>query len=507
MHKDYDLVCVGSGITLLSFVLTLLRKDPGKKILILEKHRLVGGYSTCFHRPNQHSIFDVSLHKLTGMGETGNLHKVLADYGMLDTVQMVYADCMFVASIDGRKISFWHDEKILFDHLRSFCDEEDLSALKEFFSDVLSYGYDSYMQHQIFMGNYEPDFKRLRFAHKNLKQITVYDKLKQIFKNRILQNIISTPCMYVGALPEEASYLYFLHVWYAAFFARTAYPAKGSQALSNFFRDEIIKRGGHFRLREAAEKVRIDPATNTCTEIITNKGVYTAPEFILNTSHQYALSLIDDAEKTSIQIDETRLPAPANSTTTVYVVLHESPEEMGLTVEETMIFPQHYNDMKDYRDMARQNLHDETICERVFWELSPMEITNYHLVAPTNGKVIVLNVLDRIEHWPERKTQAYKNKKKRAENILLQRLVEEFPLMKGKIKYAEVASPKTYVKYTNNTSGSGYGYLILGKAPRLPMNICKNLRLVSQWVSGGGYEATICFGHMLAEMENKNAAT
>lgn len=498
---DYDIICVGSGITVLSYVLGLLKKDPTKRVLIIEKHRLVGGYSTCFTRPNQNSIFDVSLHKLTGMGEQGNLQKVLERYGMLSELQMVYPEVMFMASTDKGKILFHHDENFLVEALKTCCDEEDILALKDFLSDVMTYGYDSYMQHQTIMGNHEPDFKRLRFAHKNLRNVTVYDKLNEKFKNSLLREIIAIPSVYVGAFSEQIGYLYFLHIWYACFFSGTAYPTSGSQGISNFFWKEIEKLGGTFKLRETVEKIHLSSDGTRCEKIETHKATYTANKFVFNTSHEYILSLMNQQERKYIHLGQDHLPPPANSTTTLYVVLNEAPEKLGLTVEETIILFSDCDGMKSYRDRARENPKDEALNEKTYWELSPIEVTNYHLLAPSHGKVIVLNILDQIEHWPERKTQAYKEKKLRAQSLILKRLIDNFPQIRDAIKYVEVASPRTYKRYTNNTNGSGFGYLVSGKKTKIPLKLCNNIQVMSQWVSGSGYEATITFGHMLSQLE------
>lgn len=90
--------------------------------------------------------------------------------------------------------------------------------------------------------------------------------------------------------------------------------------------------------------------------------------------------------------------------------------------------------------------------------------------------------------------------RRRARNALLGRLLEHFPDMQGHVRYVELSTPRTCLRYTNNTHGSGYGALVeppsTKHAPsrRLPVD---NLRFVSQWVSGGGYEATIGYGAML----------
>ena len=113
---------------------------------------------------------------------------------------------------------------------------------------------------------------------------------------------------------------------------------------------------------------------------------------------------------------------------------------------------------------------------------------------------VVVNALDVIHHWPERKTPEYREKKARVRNVLLGRLIAAFPALEGHVRYAEVATPRTCLRYTYNTEGSGYGAIAApadGKptpSRRLPF---RNLRFISHWTSGGGYEASIGYGALL----------
>lgn len=44
---------------------------------------------------------------------------------------------------------------------------------------------------------------------------------------------------------------------------------------------------------------------------------------------------------------------------------------------------------------------------------------------------------------------------------------------------------------------TGYGALVTGKNPKPNRNLLKNVQLMSHWVSGGGYEATIGYGSLM----------
>lgn len=493
--KQFDLISIGSGITALSYIMQFLKKHPEKKVLILEKHRLIGGYATQFTRPRQNASFDVSLHKLTGMGDDGNLRKIIKDFGLFDTLNWVFPEMIFDVRFNNQHLTLSHNIKQVIDTLtEKFPNQE--QAIKCFFNDVATYGYDAYMQFRILSGDYEPDLKRLRFAHANLKEISVKDKMDQYFSNDHLKEIIAIPCIYVGSYPEQVSYLYFLHVWYAVVYAKTAYLKGGSSSLAEAFVKQIKKLGGEFVTREDVQEILTDPDNdNQALAVKTKKGhIYYAEKFIVNTSPKYAMNFFQE----NIQQKKTyNFIESASSTTTLYIVLDKPPEELGLTCDETILLANNPEQAIFARKKARENLTDSDLNEQAFWQDSSIEVTNYHKLDPESGPVVVINALDLIHHWPERKTTEYKEKKLKAQNMLLNRLIAEFPLIKGHVKYLELATPRTYIRYTNNTDGSGYGALVTGKNPKPNRNLLKNVQLMSHWVSGGGYEATIGYGSLM----------
>ena len=69
----WDAICVGAGITSLAFGAQVVKRHPGARILVIDKHGVPGGYATVFQRPKAGAAFDCSLHKLSGMGEGGTI--------------------------------------------------------------------------------------------------------------------------------------------------------------------------------------------------------------------------------------------------------------------------------------------------------------------------------------------------------------------------------------------------------------------------------------------------
>ena len=64
MEKQYDAVIIGAGLGGMSAATFLARS--GRKVLLLERHHVPGGYASSFRRGRFE--FDISLHVLSGIG-------------------------------------------------------------------------------------------------------------------------------------------------------------------------------------------------------------------------------------------------------------------------------------------------------------------------------------------------------------------------------------------------------------------------------------------------------
>src|SRR5205814_8352417 len=113
-----------------------------------------------------------------------------------------------------------------------------------------------------------------------------------------------------------------------------------------------------------------------------------------------------------------------------------------------------------------------------------------------HGRVLIFNLLDHVDHWPPRRTPQYRQKKKRATDAVLERLYTRFPGFRGHVQYAEVSSPRTYMRYTNNTDGAGFGAFV---GTELNPHVFHHnfpiagLQFMSTWVAGASYEAAFAY--------------
>ncbi|WP_433706298.1 hypothetical protein [Paraburkholderia sacchari] len=172
---------------------------------------------------------------------------------------------------------------------------------------------------------------------------------------------------------------------------------------------------------------------------------------------RYALEHLIDHTLPGIEAPAAAISAqqPASATTTLYLDLDSPPSSYGISECEAMLLATLPDAAQRSRDAAHAAPADEALSERAYWHDSAIEVTNYHQFDPAQGCVVVVNALGLIHHWPMRKTPEYREKKARAKSVLLGRLIAAFPVLQGHVRYVEVPTPRTSLRYTHNTDGSG----------------------------------------------------
>lgn len=497
----WDVICVGAGITSLAFGAQLVRQHPGVRVLLIDKHTIPGGYATVFHRPKASAVFDCSLHKLSGVHDGGNLGRIFLDMGLTNELTLRYPEDYFEVCLPQDSFTLGNDpDSVKQTLLQKYPHEAD--ALRRFFTEVEVHGRNGYYQFQILEGQYVPDFAQLRYAHRHLKNITVSEAFSERFKDGFLKEILAATSIYVGGYPEDIGYLYFLHVVYATLYKGNAYVTGTSQRLSDTLSARIQAAGGAVLLGTVARKVLSNEA-GEAIGVDTSRGTFFGKTIYINVSPHYALvTLFDRSIAMNAVIQKLKDLRPSRSTTTLYITTDIAPEELGLTSTETMVFASSHDECLAGRRSAEATDGDEQLYENAFWRQAPMEVTNYHAHDPSGGRVVCLNVLDSIAHWPGRETKEYKQKKRRAEKVMMERLFEAKPLLRGHVTYFELSSPRTYQRFTNNTDGAGYGAMV-GKDQsghlfhhNFPL---KGVHFLSAWVAGPSYEAAFGYAEMKAK--------
>jgi all-trans-retinol 13,14-reductase len=498
IEREWDIICIGAGITSLAFAAQMTDRHPGTRILIVDKHSIPGGYATWFKRPKQGARFDCSLHKLSGMGAGGNLKRIFQSTGLDAMVELVYPSHYFRQWFPDYVIPLAGDAAALKTQLMQKY-PADATGIETFFTDVETHGRTGYHQYQIMSGDFAPDFTQMRYAHRNLKTIKVSQKFAELFQSDDLRELLSAPGVYVGMFPEQMSYLYYLHVIYATLNAGNAYVVGSGQHLSNCLTAIIKAGGGEVMLSNPARRVLVD-ASSAVVGVETRQGTFYAPEVYINASPRYAMSeLFPGVAGLDGVKGKLKTLRSGSSLTTLYLLTDVPPAELGLDVVENMLAGRGHDPALQLRSRAAD---EPGVMEEAYWLGGPMEVTNYHALDPAGGYTVVANVLDVIGHWPDRRSKEYKEKKGRAATALLQRLYTAFPALAGRIRFTELSTPQTYMRFTNNTDGSGFGALVGTDTTSFTFHYdfpVRGVGFLSSWVAGPGYEAAFGYAELRAK--------
>lgn len=508
--QRWDAIFVGAGITSLACAAMLVKRDPSARLLLIDKHIVPGGYATTFVRPRVDATFDCSLHKLSGMNEQGNLLRMLRSLGLEAALGLVRSPDYFCAWRAGEALELPNDTAGVQAILTARFPHE-AAGIATFFEHVQTYGRNSYYQFQIQDGSFEPDMAQLRHAHRHLKAKTVYEGLGALVNDPYLIELLAAPGIYGGGYPEDLGYLYFLHVVYGTLCRGNAYVTGSAQHLSNLLAQQITDAGGHLLLGTPVEQVLTDGGERV-TGVRTRRGDFHAGQVYINTSPHYAVGALF-GEEVALAETTSKLAAlrPARSTTTVYLVTDAAPSELGLAHTESMMFADDPAAASIARRTAGLPDAGEAASEHAFWECSPMDVTNYQALDPQGGNVLCLNVLDSVAHWPRRRTPPYREKKARAAAVLVERLMQQAPGLRGRVLHTEVATPHTYTRFTNNTDGSGYGAMVGTSLKGHTFHYgfpVRGVHFLSSWVAGPSYEAAFGYAEMkAAEWPLRDAST
>jgi phytoene dehydrogenase-like protein len=127
-------------------------------------------------------------------------------------------------------------------------------------------------------------------------------------------------------------------------------------------------------------------------------------------------------------------------------------------------------------------------------------------MAPEGKSVIASHTFTPFEYWEnyDRKSPEYKEEKRKISEEVIKIAEKRFPSIKGRIEVIDVATPLTYIRYTNVWRGAYMTWIttpnsdILTKIPnKLPG--LENFYMIGQWVSSPGTPGALRTGRKVVQ--------
>jgi len=489
--KDYDVVVIGAGLGGLSSAAFLAKE--GKKVLLLERHYVPGGYASSFLRGRFE--FEISLHELSGLGDESNqgpLWRLLDQVDITRRVEFlripdfyrcVLPDVDFVVPI-GRD----NFENAMAEYFPA-----DADGIRDFTDVMFKYAQEALRANRVGMKmvmEHQEEFPTLlTYFGKNLQEV-----MEVFIKDERARTVLSVVCGYYCNPPSRLSFMTYA-LGTVSYLRFGPWHVKGkSQALSQAFVDSIEDMGGEVWLRNGAQsilseggKVRgvvaQDGTEILCPTVVSNANPYTT-----------CLELIGRENTPDWYLKRLGAWSGGASTVNLYLGVDCAHQELGLGHHETF-----YSDGYDVDGNWQKMKTGVTL------EPSDVAVTAYNSIdpgfSPPGTSSLVCTFIAFSEPWMKVPPSQYAEAKNRVAERALSLAENVAPGLRDHIEVIEVATPLTNIRYSRNVGGSiiGFDETFAGTGlVRMPATgPLQGLYFSGAWVNiGGGYEPSLYSGFL-----------
>lgn len=455
MTQNYDIIVVGGGLG--GLAAASFSAKAGKSVLVLERHKIPGGYCTDYRRGKY--LIDSSVHYL---GTPSIFREIFSALGVEDMVT--------VAPMDPEGFDVYRFPDLEF-HVPATPDALRDRLLEHFPKEKK--GIERYIKN---LKNFVTLSQRIRYGRTAgfylgfpFKYTRLVPYMKASLQNYLdklssdirLKAVLGAQWGIHGEPPSRVPL--FVSLGGTAHYHEGGwYPKGGTGTISKAFAAALEKYGGAIRTRCEVVKVNTEAGRATGVEL---KG----GEKIMGRTVVMAQDLWDGFDRLLAGAPVKKgLPElvkrtePSASMIHLHVGLSSVPDSWKWKSCNIWSYP-NYDFDEIYRDMER-----EILPEKLSTFTSVSYRKNPECDPKGNGKFMPSVTILGIVHYKHFKpymsmrgktrTDEYKKLKKRIEKRLLMEAEKIFPGITERAKYIEVATPFTQYRYTLNKFGGSYGF-------------------------------------------------
>ncbi|MBD8498535.1 phytoene desaturase family protein [Paenibacillus arenosi] len=480
MTENYDVIIIGAGLGGLTAGAMLA--NQGKKILLLEKHNIVGGCASTFRR--KQLTFDAAVHLIGGLEDEGVIYSILKDLNVLDQLHIHHNPIIYRDQIGLETFNLPGDPDALADVLmRAFPSDEEaiyetIQEFKEIGNAVLS---------DTIPG------KRTQGRIIALQSMSIQDYLSDRFISQKVEFLLSSLFPYIGAMPSEISAPYYMGTMMS--YSGGGFYLKGSsQTLANSLKYALERDGGKVMLRRQVHSILVQDGK--VEGVLDHKGnTYMAPTIISNADMTRTYLSMITSEHLPPNLDkELDSLIPSNSSVVLFMSIQNDGWEQQLA-HEIFIF-------SDYNNDSKRNYFDPLDTRTKPWMiLSCPSFADTSLAPPGFSIVSIMAPCDAdyVENIRREKGKEF------IQERFLEHIEASLPGLKERITFMELATPSTIERYTSNSKGAIYGWKkSMDQQKRiesLSRSLISGLHTVGHWTKyGNGVFGTMNGGRQVADV-------
>lgn len=479
-------VIIGGGIA--GMTAGVLLQKAGFNTEIYEKNALPGGQCTGWKREGY--FIDNCIHWLTGTRPGSALHELWKEIGALGNGVEIYEKEMFFSSkLDGQTITFWRDKERTRKEMLELSpeDEAEINKLMEYVS----------MAETMTVPVEKPfdamnliDFMKLGMSMKSMGKVMKeygnmdIHELAMRFKHPLIRRAI------VDYMPSGYQAYAFLVSYATVTGGNGDIPKGGSLAMSLRIAEKYKEYGGVFHTNAGVKTIMLND--KKADGILLENGKKVRADYVIcacDTDHTFHKLL-----------PQKYMPKGLMK---MYAEREKYPVSSGFQIA-----------------YAVDGIFSELIGTRIF-SCDEMKVGNrmvqcmsiqsydYEPAFAPEGKMILQTNFSQTEddyrYWETLYTDevGYKRKKAEIAEQAVQRVVKEYPFLKGKIRVIDTWSPMTYDRYCNAYKGAYMSFVTTKQAKSITVpGVIKgidNVLLASQWLMGpGGLPTAAAMGKFAA---------
>lgn len=472
-----DIIVIGSGIAGMTCGSALANKDY--KVMVFESHCKIGGYCQSFKRNGFR--FSSSVHRIGGILSKNNITNLLKELNVKEEIGWY----RFKEHVKVGDFEFDMCNVNLADKLKEIYPEEseNLDKLVDEVNEInnaltaLDVGTNK---------GFEKFSIRTLKVLKKYKGMTVEEFLETYLRNPTLRSIFMAV---TDAIPGASVMPFVRLLAFANYSDYTYQPIGGAESILNAMRDVIIANHGEVHLNSPVTKILIENGRAVGVEsqgikyyskyIIANADIITVLRDMIGYEHV--------GKELVKKVQEEWEVSP--SCFAVWLGLDDVAENIGLTGENITYYPNAEKAIENKRRLLSPGSYleeDDFLLISTSANLDPTS-------TPKGKSQVMLGMLVASDFENNcgvgrdgKRGVEYQQRKKEIAMRLIKQAEKVIPGISKHIEVMEIATPKTYERYTHNTNGAYGGFkatpkLIKDYAKVDSMQIVPRLFVASNW--------------------------
>lgn len=489
----FDAIVIGSGIGGLVAAAALARFGP-QRVLVLERHYRVGGYTHVFTR--QGYEWDVGVHYVGGVGPHGPLR---AMFDRLTDGKLQWAplpDAYDAIELGARRYELVSGARRFIDTLaRSFPSER--AALEQYVKLISTTSRRGQLGHMALLapaGSKRPPVDA---------RIT-YDVLRTLTQNEELIGVLTGQYGDYGLPPRQSSFV--MHAAVVDHYLEGAfYPVGGSSELARTLAPSIEAAGGHLATSAEVESILCEGGVAVGVKLHSGE-VFRAKTIISDAGLPTTFGkLVPEAHR-----PRELMQAPASSAyLCLYLGFKHTDAELGLTGTNLWVYP----DEKHDENVARFAASPDAPFPMLYFSFPSAKDPDFQRRHPGRATVDVITMArwEWFSPWAgtawQKRGPGYEALKEKFKARLLEAVYRRLPALIGKVDHAELSTPLSTAHFAGHPRGEIYGLdasparlaLPLRARTPLPGLLLTGADLSTCGVGGAAFGGALCASALLGQ--------